>query len=418
VHTGPLPIHITTQGLRSVPYLILIDTAMTETCALHLSYVISSHYTPEKLLARVPGAKAGAPAQQLATYDNESGCQGIIYQPNPSLSKAGLKVLELAEAVREDESEEATDDDPLTLPTLPKTGKHARRASEAQATALTVTTGRRRRARTSGGPDDTTKLALQRARTRAQVNTLEEAGPHSNELWHKSLKLLCFGRQIQPQGDHNPFLAEPASEPPPPPKPIVKTLDVPGGKKRAKKLTPYPPMTTFQLDTTPAVAPFYSWEFPNMAGPAQPLPQHHSLQPPPGLSVPEISYSEAQPETHEPSFWSKVPPEINIINPTPAPSVASDDHSDHAPPPHAPQYTPNYRTDLPCGFSEKVWTSIMGYALDAKDVMSARQQEQMMSWAMDRQTLWRERENLGQTVAGQIWRVLDGAGCLAYDIIV
>jgi len=58
----------------------------------------------------------------------------------------------------------------------------------------------------------------------------------------------------------------------------------------------------------------------------------------------------------------------------------------------------------------------MGYAADANGIMSVNQQRQMLGWAMDRNTLARERDNLGLPLAGQVWRVLEGTGCLAYEM--
>ena len=49
--------HPETRGLRSVPYIVLSDTSMTEICALHLSYVIASHNMPDFLLGHLPAEK-------------------------------------------------------------------------------------------------------------------------------------------------------------------------------------------------------------------------------------------------------------------------------------------------------------------------------------------------------------------------
>ncbi len=104
-------VYATTQGLRSVPYIVLSDSGMTETGGLHLSYILECHHVPERLLTRVPQAKAGAPAQQLLSYD-ESQCRGIIYLPNPLLGSAGHKVLELAEVMRDSYLNRATYNSP------------------------------------------------------------------------------------------------------------------------------------------------------------------------------------------------------------------------------------------------------------------------------------------------------------------
>lgn len=382
---------------------------MTDTCALHLSYIVHSHYTPDKLLPRVPGAKAGGPAKQLACYDNETNCGGIIYSTNAAISKAGLKALELAEALRFEDLEEASEDEPEAPPTPTKAGKRAQRASEAEFTPPTVTTGKRRRARTSGGPDDTTELALQRARTRLQINALETEGLHSNELWRTSLKMLCLSREIQPQPQYEPTPKGSSAPPPQARKPIIKTLEVPGyvgGKKPAKQLKPAQSLPLFaERDLNLPIVPY--------TGP-----------PPPGLpSVP----------MYQKSWLSHAPPEINLITPTPVPSsgsasdysdpAASDcsdppasDSSDPSRPPVAPKHTKSYRTDLPCGFTEEIWCRILGYATNPNEIMSVKQREKMFEWALDRKTLSWEMDHLVYTEAGQIWRVLDGAGCLAYEM--
>lgn len=375
---------------------------MTDTCALHLSYIVTSHYTPDKLLPRVPGAKAGVAAQQLASYENESNCRGIIYSMNNAISKAGLKVLELAELERFDNSEEATEDDPEEAPTPTKAGKRARRDSGAEFNPSTVVTRKRRGARTSGGPDDTTELALQRARTRIQINALEADGPHSNELWRMSLKMLCIGREFQPQ---QPPAELPPSPPPPlAPKQVIKTLEVPGyvrGKKPAQNLVLAQPLPLFaDRDINQYREPIAPYTGP----------------PPPGLSSVPM---------YQKSWLSYAPPPaIHVITPTPVPSATSasggsdvsDPPSDSSGPPATLNYTDDYRSDLPCGFTEEIWYRILGEAVDPTGIMSVNQQEIMLEWAMDRHTLERERDNLGHTQSAQIWRVLEGTGCLVYEM--
>ena len=91
---GPVDLYATARGLRSIPYVIFAgkrlnrrksytwpmnnkmkanrwttDTSMTESCALHLSYIIPLHPTSTQLLKRVPPAKAGPSAQRLLSYN-------------------------------------------------------------------------------------------------------------------------------------------------------------------------------------------------------------------------------------------------------------------------------------------------------------------------------------------------------------
>ena len=131
---GPLPIHTTTRGLRSVPYFVLHDTAMTDICALHLSYIIAHHHKPDQLLTRVPPAKSGFHAQQLIEYDTQSQCKGIIYLPNGALGNTGLKVLELADIIRNMPLDGAAEEDPEDLHTPGKSTTTPRRDSILQYT--------------------------------------------------------------------------------------------------------------------------------------------------------------------------------------------------------------------------------------------------------------------------------------------
>ena len=87
---------------------------MTNTCALHLSFIVAYHHAPERLLTRVPPPKAGTHTQQLIDYDTGSQCKGIIYLPNPMIGNrsAGLRVLELAETFRTEPLEGTADDPP------------------------------------------------------------------------------------------------------------------------------------------------------------------------------------------------------------------------------------------------------------------------------------------------------------------
>lgn len=58
----------------------------------------------------------------------------------------------------------------------------------------------------------------------------------------------------------------------------------------------------------------------------------------------------------------------------------------------------------------------MAIAAGAEDIMSEAQQRLVLRWAMDRGTLGRERETLGLKESAQIWKVLEGMGCLAYEM--
>ena len=84
-------------GLRAVPYLIFNNCSMTDSGALHLSYVLAHHYYPEQLMCQL---KPGPVATQLGEYNHRTHCWGLVYVPNEGLTDAGVKLLALAENAR------------------------------------------------------------------------------------------------------------------------------------------------------------------------------------------------------------------------------------------------------------------------------------------------------------------------------
>ncbi|KAL8682355.1 MAG: hypothetical protein Q9224_006788, partial [Gallowayella concinna] len=75
----------------------------------------------------------------------------------------------------------------------------------------------------------------------------------------------------------------------------------------------------------------------------------------------------------------------------------------------------SYRSDLPHGLPEHTWACIIGQHLSADRYMSRNQQRNVLRWAVDRKALGKEMESLGKPESAQIWKVLEGMGCLAFD---
>ncbi len=360
--------YATTQGLRSVPYIVLSDSGMTEAGGLHLSYILECHHVPERLLTRVPQAKAGAPAQQLLSYD-ESQCRGIIYLPNPLLGSAGHKVLELAEVMRDSYLNRATYNSLEPSKSLIMFTNMAKVASGGYPGLEGGAYDRRRRnAASTGlfdqvGQGDRVGSELDRARSRIQGSTLQDAGPQSNDLWRAAFKLLSLGREIRPQTRNE------APPRPPAPKikaPIVRTLKVPGiTPKTLKSFTPL----TVQRDPNQPISP-WTTQFPKKDG--------------------------------------SLPSPLTVVPRTPlTPKIPTVPH---------PTETEKYRTKLPCGLPEYIWRRILGLAAGAEGVMSESQQQSVLQWAMDRKTLRQESESLGLRASAQCWKILDATGCLAYEM--
>lgn len=372
---GPVPCYATTHGLRSVPYLVFSDTAMTDICALHLSFLIATHHTPAQLLPHVPTAKAGIPANQILAYDEDPRCRGIIYHPNVQLGNAGLRVLELAERRRVDDVGAIEMDDRSPERTS-ESSKSPRRASGSDSKSfVTVVTKRRRSTAHKGFPDREDEADdLHRARARIQGDTLQDPGPKSDELWWSALKLLALCRNIQPQ--IGKMIPPPASRVK---LPIIKTLTI-SGSTTSKNLAPLIP----------------------------PIPLMKERDPNQKLKPWNLDFRKQNGTTH---------PRHHIVPPTlPTRDTEAERPTSAAEPPISMKAAKDYRTRLPCGFSEDAWRRIMAYRVGAMSILSDRQQFSILRWAMDRKTLVREREALGLTFATQIWRVLEGTGCLTYDM--
>ena len=388
--------YASTRGLRSIPYLILFNTAMTDACALHLSHLVTSHNVPKQLLTYVPPAKAGPPAQQLLTYDEEFRCQGIVYLPNANMGNAGLKVLELAETLRIGLLEEIAQEG-ATTPSLPQgtfeVSNTARRASEALVSSAASVVPNRRRSMASttigrrGGYDNSriTRIELDRAIHRVQGDTLRDAGQFNNDLWRTSLKMLSLSRAIclmPRQERQNPIrYLEEAKPSTSPERPSTKTK--------------------------------YSDDDFNF--PALPNPLSKSLRPLTS-SAPLAPTNPNQPLTrrfhhHRKDSLTFMTP---ITTPPPPPTLpaASPER------PTQPELTSEdtYRSSLPLGFSFQVWRRIIAIAADADGIMSEAQQRSVLRWGMDRGTLSRESESLGLAEYTQIWKVLEGMGCLSYEV--
>ena len=342
---------------------------MTETCALHLSYVVAHHGLPEQLLSHVPAAKAGLPAQQLSAYDHIPRCRGVIYNLNPDLGPAGMKVLDLAESVRESylikEDQEVDGDAPEIESSQAKLGANSRRVSDPR-TSLTTAIRRRTNSLAAGTNQlslttrSNVNIELDRARSRIQGNTLQDAGVGSNDLWQAALKMLLLGRDIRPSIKKEP-----------PSKRMCLTQD----PKLANLVSKSSRIPSSQINP---LAP---------KNPNQPIN--------PNFSQWRLENSRLVPViTPEPLFKKPSPPVSPLAKPQ----------------------GPPYKTQLPCGFSKDVWQRIIAFATGAHAILSRTQQRSMLDWAMDRRTLIKEKESLGLKESAQIWKVLEATGCLAYEI--
>ena len=380
---------------------------MRDAGALYLSYIIVEHHDPSQLLSRVPTAKPGPEQHQLDSYD-ETQCRGIIYTTNAKATKMGIKVLDLAERERRTVAEHLSpiesNDALSSLFKADPVSEHSHALSALGHQLKVKSHGRRTSGSTNGhiglsAPAQKSMSDLDRARSRIQGEELERTGQYGNDLWRTAINMLCLCREIQyphpkeihPAVHHSvrdsvhtihrpiadlvlgeDFPVLPPSTPQKPKKPIVKTLEVPGYPMRnVKASAPLPPLGHGN---------------PNQA------------------MVPRSDYSR-KPSVSEKSNGSTLPTSALRLAPPDTKFAEA----------VARLKVRVYRSQLPCGFTEDIWWRILGQAASANGILSQRQQRFVLAWAMDRNTLKREREWLVEKEGNQIWHVLDGMNCLAYE---
>ena len=351
---------------------------MTDTGALHLSYIISCHHHPDRLLRYVPAAKSSHHIQQLDVYDNNTGCQGMIYLPSNGFTTPGLRLLELCEGAR---FSLLDDDRPAQSPDAVQT--HCRRASApkkasvSHSSPFTVAAGTRRRSGTKGENDELTDVEaviaeLDRARSRIQGNVLKDVGAQSNDLWRTALRMLRSCRMLCPIG---------------------------------REEYPQAPRTSEASNTS--IQPIQEFDFPTLSKATQkPFVGYlDPFAPPLAAKNPNMPITPKAARKQQPPKLKTTAP--NSLSLTTSPTTTS--------PVAFASPLKSYKSDLPHGLPEEAWARIMCLQLGADRFMSWNQQRNVLRWAVDRKTLARELESLGKPESAQIWKVLDGMGCLAYE---
>ncbi|KAL9033229.1 MAG: hypothetical protein Q9214_007614 [Letrouitia sp. 1 TL-2023] len=361
------------MGLRSIPYLVFSNTSMTEVCALHLSFMIVCHLPPNQLLEYVPPAKSGLLHQQLLRLGCTTETQGIIYLPNPTIGGVGLKILELSVAEHEQLLEADLRPESPVSPDYwgkrqpPRIIDSSSANRSRSMTTLAAESGQGEH----GGPANSL-TELERARSRVQVNALRDSGSGSNDLWQTSLKMLRVCRSLCLAKSDRTRRAGP------------QTGSIRSRKGHLPDLPDFPPLPTM------ATKPFIGYLNPFA----------------PSLEGKDLNRTVDPKCKESPKVKTPSPRPLHVL-PSPLNSEMSTVQD---------MVRRQYRTSLPCGFTEQVWCRIASLAVEADRIMSDEQQLSVLRWALDRNTLVREIELLGKSESAQIWKALERMGCLAYQV--
>ena len=337
-------------------------------------------------MARVPKPKAGPPLQQLEHYDLHSkSCEGIIYLPNTSLSRAGINVLNVAERIRREAFEDQTKGESSSEPRTPM--QYPRRISDALVMPhYPKPNGHQRMSSVNksldhSSPPQTPQHStsdIHQARSRIQGDILRDHGPQANELWHCSLKILSLARTI---------LLKPSG------------LQLSPSEYLRSQLPERPDALTLSQLNLAVMNLGIRDAPPSPLSPGQPaqtipiIPNPRSRARAGSSALPSLTMTPlalAPPN----SASSRQEPKSGV-----RPMLASRD----------------YRSQLVGGLGKALWGRILGLVADPRNVVSESQRQRIVSWGWDRGTLEREREILGKVQAQQIWRVLEDLECLEYE---
>ena len=364
---------------------------------MYLSYVIANHGLLEHLLPLVPPARAGPPTQQLEIYDSIPWCRGIIHHPNSDIGAAGARVIELAEYTRGGSDIMPMDDlqdqsqtpgsshgspnwHPEGLPNPISRRKSTGLVAQPRKQSTDSATSRSQ-------VTPTPKVGeLDRARSRIQGDTLRDKGPQCNDLWFASLRMLSYARVLL-------LLLLPRSEPTMKQEPDEREL--PKSFEEQCSLQEFPRLPSSN---------YASRMLARRSSPMRPLAPGNPNAP----VVPRL------PHQRKGSLLSAsptLPPiDTSVYTPASRPPIATREPTLHNGSPKGA-----FHGQLLGGLSPETWADIIGRAAEAEDLLCHDQKCAVIRWASDRETLTREMETLGKPESAQVWRVLEGMGCLAYQ---
>ena len=376
-------------GLRSIPYICLSGTGPDDICAMYLSYIIESHGFIEQLLPILPQPKPGSQTHHLEAYDEIEGCNGIMWKPNPALHDLGTKVLEAAEALRKSR-DNLQDGDPIdaqlfesmnevVLSDLQKLSPEARTRGDS---LLSLDDSFHL------GSSDVT-CELMRARSRIMLDALKIGGQCQNDLWMGAFKILHYTRAILFGFSLGAVPPTKAGRRP------ARNIE---NKERSRAFPPLPPKSAFlgasksrhrAGETGLPSRSVLSRGNPNIFNPSKIL-----------LDRDGVDNIVCKP--FHVSGRSKTQRTRDIVQ--------------YLTPETMEQYSWPYHSDLPCGLSKEAWIKIIMYASDSEGILSESQKATAIGWAASKESIIELRCVIGKHVSQQMYKALEGLGCLTYDI--
>lgn len=367
-----------TRGLRSVPFLIFTNMGMTKACAFHLSVILLEHHHPDALLNFLPSGKSLSPPQ----VEDDVQCHGIVYMPNENFEKAGKRLIDLAEILRQEVFESDSDSDESS--------------SQAAAPGATIPGPYSLRL----GWDEEKSAERREMRQRHQtilgrykklllLDVLKEDGLHSAEIWSVAFNMMVVSRAILLEDQFRP----------------VKASTEISDEDEASKEIAAPEVSTGPTLSQELLSGRFieDDELPLFA------PERDDFD----INFPAIQDNDCFP--YLPSQMQMA----TVLRPsTPEPTGGngrkkphSNGHGRSAP---ACSSTSAAREFGRFGLPMEIWRVIIAKAVGAEGILSEEQQRTIMRYASDWNSLDQERSVQGAAENQQIWKILESVGCFAY----
>ncbi|KAF4295027.1 hypothetical protein KXV50_009246 [Aspergillus fumigatus] len=348
-----------TRGLRSVPFLIISNTNLTSSCAVHLSSMLSMHRNPEQLLAFLPSGKGPILPEEAEQ------CKGIIWLPNDGLGPNECKLLDKAELVREYKSNDDTANDELS-------GDDGQNAAQRKLQK---------------------KLDIEHARLakRVCIEALKKEGVHSNDIWRVALKMMIVSRALllndKDRAVEAPSEAESSG--------VGETDEtVEEEEKEAEETVEQSPEHVFdEYELLEAIT----------AGPFHPGAKYFEINFP---SLQQVQQAQ-QTNGHDKDVQSRETKEST----PPSQPTRSGKGKSHPNSVARTSRKREWRFGLPFAF----WRQIIADAVGADGILSYQQQVRIMAYAADWNAVSYELTIKGAEDHQQIWKFLETVKCITYS---
>ncbi|GIJ92258.1 hypothetical protein Asppvi_011235 [Aspergillus pseudoviridinutans] len=344
-----------TRGLRSIPFLIISNTNLTSSCAVHLSNMLSMHRSPEQLLAFLPSGK-GPILPEAAEQ-----CKGIIWLPNDGLGPNECKLLDKAELVREYKSNDDTANDEISADDDENAAQRKLQK----------------------------KLDIEHARLakRVCIEALKNEGVHSNDIWRVALKMMTVSRALL-LNDEDRAVEAPSEEEP---SGVEQTDERAEEEEEAMEQSPEYVFDAYELFEPISVGPFH------------PGAEHFEVNFPSLQQVQQVQ----QTNGHDKDVQSRETKESTPPS-QPARSGKGKEHPISVP---RSSRKREWRFGLPFAF----WRQIIADAVGADGILSHQQQVRIMTYAADWNAVSYELTIKGAEDHQQIWKFLETVKCITYS---